>query len=67
VSDQVDPVMTIEELSKHVKVPKSTLYKLVKEGKIPCQKIGKHWRFNRDAIDRWLMGNTLETIIKGGE
>jgi len=45
-------VLTIEELSAYLKIPKSTLYKLVREGKVPCQKIGRHWRFRKVAIDR---------------
>ncbi len=47
-------VLTIEELAEYLKVSKSTLYKLVQEGRIPGQKVGKHWRFRKDAIDRWL-------------
>ncbi|MGB9713300.1 MAG: helix-turn-helix domain-containing protein [Dissulfurimicrobium sp.] len=47
-------VLTIEELSAYLKISKSTLYKLVREGKVPCQKIGRHWRFRKEAIDRWL-------------
>jgi len=49
-----DDVLTIKELSVYLKVPKSTLYKFVREGKLPCQKVGRHWRFHRDAIYRWL-------------
>jgi excisionase family DNA binding protein len=37
-----------------MKIPKSTLYKLVREGKIPSQKVGRHWRFRKKTIDRWL-------------
>ena len=47
-------VLTIEELGTYLKIPKSTLYKLVREGKIPSQKIGRHWRFRKGAIDHWL-------------
>ncbi|MEA2109950.1 MAG: helix-turn-helix domain-containing protein [Pseudomonadota bacterium] len=47
-------VLTIEELSIYLKIPKSTLYKLVREGKVPSQKVGRHWRFRKKAIDRWL-------------
>ena len=47
-------VLTIEELADYLKIPKSTLYKLVREGKIPSQKIGRHWRFRKGAIDHWL-------------
>jgi excisionase family DNA binding protein len=47
-------VFTIDELSDYLKVSKSTLYKLVREGKVPSQKVGRHWRFHRETIDRWL-------------
>lgn len=51
---QHDEVLTIDELAIYLKVSKSTLYKLVQEGAVPGQKVGKHWRFKRDVIDRWL-------------
>jgi excisionase family DNA binding protein len=47
-------VLTIGELCNYLKVPKSTLYKLAQEGKIPGQKVGRHWRFRKQAVDRWL-------------
>ena len=34
--------------------PWSSRYLLVRGGKIPSQKVGRHWRFRRAAIDRWL-------------
>jgi excisionase family DNA binding protein len=46
--------MTLEELAVYLKIPKSTLYKLVQEGRVPGQKLGKQWRFGKLAIDRWL-------------
>ncbi|NLX96713.1 MAG: helix-turn-helix domain-containing protein [Rhodopirellula sp.] len=49
-----DAVMTIEELSKYLKISRSTLYKLAQEGKLPAQKVGRHWRFHREAVDEWL-------------
>jgi len=49
-----DQILTIEELATYLKVSKSTLYKLVQEGKVPGQKVGRHWRFRRETIDRWL-------------
>lgn len=54
MSGNRDAVLTIQELSAYLKIPKSTLYKLVRESKVPCQKIGRHWRFRKEAIDRWL-------------
>lgn len=49
-----DSVMTIDELSEYLKIAKSTLYKLAQEGKLPGQKVGRHWRFHKTVIDRWL-------------
>ncbi|MDD5509688.1 MAG: helix-turn-helix domain-containing protein [Dehalococcoidales bacterium] len=47
-------ILTLEELANYLKVPKSTVYKLVREGRIPAQKVGRHWRFRKQTIDRWL-------------
>lgn len=47
-------ILTVDEISDYLKIPKSTIYKLVREGKIPAQKIGRHWRFRKEAIDHWL-------------
>ncbi len=47
-------VMIIDELARYLKVSKSTLYKLAQAGKVPGQKVGKHWRFRKEIIDRWL-------------
>jgi len=45
-------VMTVDEVSSYLRIPKSTLYKLAQEGKLPCQKVGRHWRFRKEALDR---------------
>ena len=47
-------VMTIDELSAYLKIAKSTLYKLAQKGRLPGQKVGRHWRFHKGVIDRWL-------------
>lgn len=54
-------VLTIDELAAYLKIPKSTLYKLVREGKIPSQKIGRHWRFRKAAIDHWLDDSPMDS------
>ncbi len=53
-NSHAEQVMTLEDLATYLKLPKSTVYKLVQEGRIPGQKLGKQWRFGRAAIDRWL-------------
>lgn len=52
-----DEVLTLDELSDYLKLSKSTTYKLVQEGVIPGQKVGKHWRFLRSVVDEYLKGS----------
>lgn len=49
-----DSIMTIEEVAEYLKIPKSTIYILAQEGKIPCQKVGRQWRFHKEAIVQWI-------------
>ncbi len=46
-------IMTLEETAKYLKIGKSTLYKMAREGKIPAVKIANQWRFRKDEIDKW--------------
>jgi len=54
MTEEQDNVFTIEELAVYLKISKSSLYKLAQKGEVPGQKVGKHWRFRRDIIDKWL-------------
>ncbi len=48
------PVMTVSEVAEYLRIPRGSVYKLAQEGRIPCQKVGKHWRFRKEAVDIWL-------------
>ncbi|MEW6186067.1 MAG: helix-turn-helix domain-containing protein [Thermodesulfobacteriota bacterium] len=48
-----DDFLKVEEISRWLRIPKSTIYKLCQEGQIPGIKIGRHWRFNRNEINAW--------------
>ena len=47
-------IFDIDGLSRYLDISKSTLYKLAQDGKVPGQKIGKHWRFRKETINKWL-------------
>jgi len=55
-----EEVLTLAELSEYLKIPRSTLYRLVRKGEIPGRKVGRSWRFHRGAIDRWLQSQHYE-------
>jgi excisionase family DNA binding protein len=46
--------MTVRELCAYLRVSRSTIYRLVKENKIPAFQVGGDWRFHVEAIDHWL-------------
>ena len=54
MGDNPPEIMTISETAQYLRISLSSLYKLAQGGRIPCQKVGRHWRFRREAIDRWL-------------
>jgi excisionase family DNA binding protein len=51
---QQDSLLTIQQLGAYLNIPVRTLYQMAAQGTLPGTKIGKHWRFSREAIDRWL-------------
>ena len=50
----VDQMLTADEVAVMLRISIGTLYKLVKKGKIPAFRIGTDWRFNREAIEKWM-------------
>lgn len=47
-------VIDIDELAAQLKVHKSTIYRMLKQGGVPAFKVGSDWRFDAEAIDRWI-------------
>ena len=66
-TEETNTIFTIEELAEYLKVAKSTLYKVAQEGKVPGQKVGKHWRFRKGAIDEWLRNGVAQDRFNGGK
>jgi len=60
-------VMTIDEVAEYLRIPRASVYKLAQQGRIPCQKVGRHWRFRRRIIDRWLDPSASAATARGVE
>lgn len=48
-----EQVFTIKELSEHLRVHPTTIYRLLRQGRLPGFRVGSNWRFNRVAIEKW--------------
>ena len=49
-------ILTVMEVARFLRVPKSTVYKLARLGHLPGSKVGKHWRFLRRDVQGWIHG-----------
>ncbi len=56
-------ILNIKEVSEYLKIPVSTIYKLVQDGKVPAIKVGKHWRFMKKDLDH-LFDQKVQTNSK---
>ncbi len=52
--DRKPRLMTTDEVAKYLRISRASVYRLVKQGEIPVSRIGKHLRFRKDVVDRWL-------------
>ena len=46
--------LTVEEVAEYLRLPVSTVYKLVQDRKLPGFKVGKHWRFRKETFQEWI-------------
>ncbi|MDR4480332.1 MAG: helix-turn-helix domain-containing protein [Nitrospira sp.] len=53
-------ILTVPDVARFLRVPKSTVYKLARLGQLPASKIGKHWRFLRRDIHEWMHNRTQQ-------
>jgi excisionase family DNA binding protein len=49
-----DELLEVPEIARYLKVSDVTVYRWCKEGRLPCLKLGHHWRVRRSALDAFL-------------
>jgi len=59
--------LTVEEVAEYLRLPLSTVYKLVQDKRLPGFKVGKHWRFRRETFEQWIKAQEQNTPEKGDE
>jgi excisionase family DNA binding protein len=58
-SDQ--EVLTVKEICDLLRVHPSTIYKLIRDDKIPSFQVGAEWRFRKDVILRWMAEKSMQS------
>ena len=60
-------VLGIDDAALMLDIPKITLRRLAADGRIPARKVGREWRFGRQAILDWLAGTPTVVADEGRE
>ncbi len=47
-------VMTMSEVGYYLGLSRDSIQRMMSKRMIPCCRVGKHWRFNKTALDKWL-------------
>jgi excisionase family DNA binding protein len=58
-------LMTMQEVSDYLRVTRSTIHRMLKRNQIPAFRIGRHWRFNLEEINKWCASQALSKEPKG--
>lgn len=53
MASEEEEIFTIKELSEHLRVHPTTIYRLLRQGRLPGFRVGSNWRFNRAVIEQW--------------
>lgn len=58
-------ILTIDQVAEMLNLSKITVYRLTKQGQIPARKVGRCWRFSKEAIEKWISCYPMEEEIDG--
>ena len=58
-------LLAVTDVAGIIGVKETTVYRWCKEGKLPCLKIGKHWRVRREALEDFLKESERHVTLVG--
>jgi len=57
-------IMTTREIAEYLRLHQITICKFAAEGKIPAIRVGRVWRFDKEAIDKWISEGQGKNVPK---
>ncbi len=60
---EIEKLLTVQDISSLLRVPKSYVYWLTHQKKIPHMKINGHLRFRQSDIDEWLSDKEIREDV----
>ena len=60
-----DELLEVPEIARYLRVSAVTVYRWCKEGKLPCLKLGHHWRVRRSVLEDFLKRGEHSATLLG--
>jgi excisionase family DNA binding protein len=58
-------LLSAEDVAGLIGVKETTVWRWCREGRLPCLKVGKHWRIRREALESFLEQSERSTTLVG--
>ena len=58
-------LLAATDVAELIGIKETTVYRWCKEGKLPCLKVGKHWRVRREALENFLRESERPRTLAG--
>jgi excisionase family DNA binding protein len=58
-------LLSAEDVAAYLGVGQVTVYRWCREGRLPCLKVGKHWRIRREVLEDFLKQSERSTTLLG--
>lgn len=66
MSEMEDRWFSVSEIGKHLGVSSDTVYRWIDRHNMPAHRMGRLWKFKKDAVDAWVKaGGAAENTKKG--
>ncbi|MBI5029904.1 MAG: PocR ligand-binding domain-containing protein [Chloroflexi bacterium] len=62
----MDDLLTTKQLMDLLQLDRTTIYRMLNDGRLPATRVGGQWRFSRQAIEKWLadqVGSASESKV----
>ncbi len=58
-------VLTVDQVAHILRLHVMTIYRLAQEGKLPGFKVGSRWRFQKEALEAWMVDRAHAARLEG--
>ncbi len=56
IENEYPRIMNLAEAARFIRVSEKTMGEMARQGRLPCNRVGREWRFLRAGLEEWLKG-----------